>query len=305
MVGICHRGFDVMDRYFSEREEGPAPRIIDTIDSRVWGGLYALISVKQGDDSFGYRFPYQCPDGYGPCGHDSRLFELAAAAEIPTIEWPLTPESAPPTTAVMDLLEFCAKAVGEPVQGSWHSFFGHHHLSWDREAGLARFVQEVNRLFARNGVAFELSSDGQARRILPQPLHETLHGAVFQTGDLETDRLLEAARALVYKPDFQQRRDALEKLWDAFERIKTLEPGNDKRAQSEALLDRTAGSSMPGMRALLGEESKTLTDIGNRFRIRHAETSQEILSSSEQIDYLYQRMYAFIRLVLRSTKRGG
>jgi hypothetical protein len=185
-----------METYFSEREEGPAPRVVDTIDSRVWGGLYALIAVKKGDDSFGYRFPYQCPDGYGPCGYDPQLFELTAAAEIPVIEWPLSPDTVPSVPTIMDLLEFCAKAVGEPEQGSWHSFFGHHHLSWDREAGLSRFVREINRLFSRNGVAFELGDDGVARRVLPEPLHQALQSAVFQTGDPETDRLLEAARTL-------------------------------------------------------------------------------------------------------------
>jgi hypothetical protein len=110
---------------------------------------------------------------------------------------------------------------------------------------------------------------------------------------------------LIYAPDFDQRRDSLEKLWDAFERMKTLEPGADKRSQADALLNRAAGISMPGIRILLGEEAKALTDIGNRFRIRHAESSQEIISTSEQIDYLFQRMYAFIRLVLKSTGRGG
>jgi hypothetical protein len=51
------------DQYFSERENGAAPRINDAINDRVWGGLFALISAKEGDHSFGYRFPDQCPDG--------------------------------------------------------------------------------------------------------------------------------------------------------------------------------------------------------------------------------------------------
>ncbi|OYT68309.1 MAG: hypothetical protein CFK52_15325, partial [Chloracidobacterium sp. CP2_5A] len=98
----------------------------------------------------------------------------------------------------------------------------------------------------------------------------------FRTGDAETDRLLEAARKLILAPDVDRRRDALEKLWDAFERLKALEPGPDKRAQAEALLDRAAGPAAPRLRALVGEEAKALTDIGNSFRIRHSETSQEL-----------------------------
>lgn len=40
------------------------------------------------------------------------------------------------TPVVLDLLEFCAKAVGEPIQGSYHSYHHHYHLRWDRDAGL-------------------------------------------------------------------------------------------------------------------------------------------------------------------------
>ena len=55
-----------MRHYFTDREYGNRPRIIDAIDARVWGGLYSLIDKRIGDDSFGYRFPEQCPDGRGP-----------------------------------------------------------------------------------------------------------------------------------------------------------------------------------------------------------------------------------------------
>jgi hypothetical protein len=58
-------------------------------------------------------------------------------------------------------------------------------------------------------------------------------------------------------------RTSAEKLWDAFERLKTLEPGADKRAQADTLLDRTAVPSTPRMRMLLRDEAKVLTDIGN------------------------------------------
>ena len=125
------------------------------------------------------------------------------SAEVPWVEWPLSVNEAPDTPVILDLLEFCASAVGEPIQGRYHSYFSHHHLSWDRDAGLTRFVADVNLLFRRNAVAYEITSTGQARRLLPQPLADTLGWAMFQTDDAETDRLLEAARQrfLSPKPD--------------------------------------------------------------------------------------------------------
>jgi hypothetical protein len=293
-----------MKNYFTDRENGPRPRTVDGIDSRVWGGLYTLVNTRLGDHSLGFRFPYQCPDGYGPCGCDLSAMQLMLASEVGDLEWPLSSTVVPPTPVILDLLEFCAAAIGQPIEGSYHSFFRHHHLDWDHDAGLQRFVGEVNTLFARNGVALELTAEGQARRILPQPLSEALSIALFKTGDEETDRLLEAARLHIVAPRLPLRQDALEKLWDAFERIKTLEPGRDKREQADALLNRV---SPPGskFRRLLADETAALTTIGNTFRIRHSEVSQEKLASTEQIDFLFGRMFSFIRLVLKATDRGG
>ena len=293
-----------MSTYFTDREYGVRPSTIDIIDERLWAGLYSLIQTRIGDGSFGQRFPEQCPDGNSPCGCDEQAFGRVLGAEVPWIEWPLSPSEVPDTPVILDLLEFCAGAVGEPTQGAYHSFYRHYHLSWDRDAGLARFVADVNLLFRRNAVAFELTATGQARRTLPQPLADALGWALFRTGDAETDRLLEAARQRILSPKPEDRQDALEKLWDAFERLKTLEPGANKRQQADALLDRVA-SPGSGFRQVLEREAKELTDIGNSFRIRHSETTQEALTSPDQVDYLFTRMFAFVRAILKGTGRGG
>lgn len=293
-----------MSTYFTEREYGARPQTIDAIDKRLWGGFYSLIQTRIGDGSFGLRFPEQCPDGNGPYGCDEQAFSRVLAAEVPWIEWPLSPDEVPDTPVILDLLEFCAGAVGEPIQRGYHSYFGHHHLSWDRDAGLARFVADVNVLFRRNAVAYELTPPGQARRLLPKPLADALGWALFHTGDAETDRLLEAARQRILSPRPEDRQDALEKLWDAFERLKTLEPGANKRVQADALLDRVAPPTSR-FRQALAREAAELTDIGNSFRIRHSETTQEALTSPDQVDYLFTRMFALVRAILRGTGRGG
>ena len=67
------------------------------------------------------------------------------------------------------------------------------------------------------------------------------------------------------------------------------------------------GAAIPGtkFRQVLDEEALRLTEIGNTFRIRYSETSQENLRSPEQVDYLFGRLFAFIRLILKATERGG
>ena len=293
-----------MTRYWTDQEYGARPRTIDVIDERVWNGLRSLITTGLDDGSFGYRFPEECPDRGPAYGCNWQAFGHMLQAEVGDIDWPLPDQGLPPSDVILDVLVFCADSVGKPIKGAYHSFYRHHHLSWNREAGLARFRSDVNRIFARNGVAYELTADGKVRRLLPEPLAVALRSAVFQTGDNETDRLLETARHRIASPKEDDRRDALEKLWDAFERLKTLESGSDKRAQADALLDRAAA---PGtkFREMLGEEALALTRIGNTFRIRHSEVDQERLISLGQVDYLFGRMFAFVRMVLKATGRGG
>lgn len=273
------------------------PAISETIDERVWGGLHALIDIRIGNGAFGYRFTEQCLDGNGPCGCDRQAFAQFLQAEVPWVVWPLRRNELPETPVVLDLLEFCAKAVGEPIPGSYHSYYGHYHMEWDRAAGLTSFVADVNLMFQRNGIAFKLDADGHAQRILPQPVAQALGWQMFDTGDAELDRLLAYARSHFLSPKLDDRRDATEKLWDAFERMKTLEPGSDKRAQADGILDRAA-SRGTRMRDALADEARALTSLGNSLRIRHSEVTQEMIDRSEQLDWLFVRLFSFVRLLL-------
>ena len=204
---------------------------------------------------------------------------------------------------ILDLLEFCARNVATPIKRGYHGFFSHYHLDFEHDEGLKEFVADVNRLLARNGIGFELTAEGKAMRLGPAVLRVALADALFRSGDAETDRLLEDSRRLIFSPHIEDRRNGLEKLWDAFERIKTLEPGNDKQARATVLLGKTARA--PRFRAFLENEAKELTAIGNNLQIRHFETTQEKLERPEQVDYLFHRMFSFIRLVLRATGREG
>ena len=291
-------------QYFTDREFGEKPRATEQIDHRVWGAVISLIETKIDNGSFGYRFPLVCDDsGRQPFGCDRSAFALMLQAEVPRVEWPLRQDVLPEAPDILDLLEFCCSAVGQPIQKSWHQFFDHHHLSWDRDSGLASFVADINRLFARNGIAFELSSAGSVSRCLPASLQQMVTQAHFSTGDRITDELLETSRLRILSPRQEDRRDGLEKLWDAFERVKTLEPG-PKSVSADVLLDAAARSGTK-MRGVLADEARALTAIGNQHLIRHSETTQEPLETALQVDYLFARMFAFLYLQLKASGRAN
>ena len=85
--------------------------------------------------------------------------------------------------------------------------------------------------------------------------------------------------------------------------MKTLEPGKDKKASTRALLDRV--TTEPTFRDRLEQEANQLTDIGNKFMIRHTEKDKVPICESAQVDYLFHRMFSLIHLLLRASRRGG
>ncbi|MBI4494386.1 MAG: hypothetical protein HY690_16505 [Chloroflexi bacterium] len=289
--------------YFSDRELGPRPRINGDVSPGAWGGIVAAVESRITDGSLGHHYPARCEDGLGCYGCDRDSFRLAVQSEIPDLTWPLDPDQLPQTLVVLDLVEFCYRAVGKPIPGSLHKFFGHTHLSFHAQAGQTAFRQDINRILARNQLVYELDAEGQVVRLAPLILREVLVSSVFRTGDPELDSLLHDARAKYLDPDPRIRRESLEKLWDAWERLKTLEPGKDKKASIASLLGRAAVE--PSFRATLDSEASELTRIGNAFLIRHAEKSQVRLEMDEHVDYLFHRLFALIRLLLRTTGRGG
>lgn len=184
----------------------------------------------------------------------------------------------------------------------YHPFFSHDHLTYDREKGRAKFEEDINRFFERNGLAFELN-EGDVERMVPMGLQEVLAATVFKTGDTELDRLLETAREKFLNRSLDVRKEGMEKLWDAWERLKTVEPGSDKKVTSKTLLDKAANE--PVLRERLEIEAKELSWIGNNLMIRHTEVGKPPISGSAQVDYLFHRMFSMIRLLLKSSNRGS
>jgi hypothetical protein len=169
--------------YFSDRERGPRARVGEEIDGAAWGGIVATIRTRISDGSVGIGFPEACPDGRGITGTDVEAFSLALGAEIPGISWPFDSENAPATLAILDLIEFTFRNVGKPAARNHHSFFGHDHFDYDREQGQLTFRQDINRILARNGLAYELRDDGQVVRLAAPVLREGLAIGAFITGD--------------------------------------------------------------------------------------------------------------------------
>ena len=290
--------------YFSEREKGELPREQEEIGIWIWEGIEELVDSRIYDGSFGANYPTPCPDGEGITGTDAAAFWRAMRAEIPNMRH-LQDKSPPQTLDILDMIEFCWRGIGKPIRHGHHEYFKHYHLDFNIEEGRNKFREDINRIFRRNGLAYQLTEYGQIERLAPPVLSEELASGHYRTGDDELDRLLEKARSKFLRADEAIRREALDTLWDAWERLKTLGNGSDKKFQVTSLLDDTAGASSSKFRQALEKEARELTEIGNTFQIRHSETNQERLVRSEHVDYLFHRLYSLISLILRIYGKGS
>ena len=292
-----------MKPLFTERIGAAKPRIAETLTTAASSALWTLLKARRDEEWFGYRFPDQCGDGYRYAGTDHT--KLGEALMMWGVSWPDGPITSLiefPDGELFNLIEFAYEHVALPSEPSFHSYMGHSHYSYDVDAGRQKFSEDVNRIFARNGIAYEFEH-GEIIRPAPAVLHESLATTLFHTGDQILDDILQAAREKFLSRSLPVRREALEKLWDAWERLKTMLPGKDKKASATALLD--AAATEPALRKRLEEEAFALTQIGNTFMIRHTETDKIPVTDSALVDYLFHRMFAMIQLLLKANGLGG
>ena len=303
-----------MSDHFSDRELGAPPRNETELSPTVWAGVVALVSAMINSGAFGLHFPERCPDGQAICGCDQDAIAASVVAEMPGLTWPLETSRlvddsflkqrepfAPDTLLILDFVEFVYASVAKPIPGKHHDFFNHHHFTFDQPPGQEEFRATVNRIFSRNGVAFEMLSTGRIVRVLPPVLGEELKRTIFRTGDRTLDNMLDECRIKFSDRNPLVRREALERLWDGWERLKSLADPSDKKKSIKIILDAT--SAEPSLRERLESEAIELTSIGNSHLIRHSEVNQVPVIDVDQVDYLFHRLFAMIQLVLR--KKGA
>lgn len=293
-----------MRKLFTERHGMALPQTGDTLNSNAGVALLALVKARIDENWFGEQFPSECQDGGRNTGCDPEKLKKALLGYkvLWPADWPDRDDVFPEDAQILDLLEFSYEHIAQPIENGFHSYWNHSHFKYDQYAGREKFTADVNRLFQRQGLAFEMR-EGEITRLAPTGLQEALATTIFSSGDSDLDRLLETAREKFLNRSLDIRKEGLEKLWDAWERLKTIEQGKDKKVQTAILLDKAAAE--PVLRERLEIEAKELNFIGNNLMIRHTEVGKPDIAATAQVDYLFHRMFAMIRLLLKSSGRGG
>lgn len=102
-------------------------------------------------------------------------------------------------------------------------------------------------------------------------------------------------------PDPNDQKDAVEKLWDALERLKTYYVDKDKKESvNQIITDMSNGQEE--YKRMFESEFRELTNIGNNYRIRHHETSRIEITDIRHYDYFFNRCLALIGTAIQYLK---
>lgn len=285
---------------YSDRHGRGTPQTALTLSATTKEALLNFVQSRVQANWLAESFPEHCYDGNGITGTDHHAVVSYLGAVVPQIKWPLSANPDANDDAVLDLLEAVAQQISLPKRAGWHDFFKHHELEFDSDAGSIEFRDTVNMILSRGGSAFAMDIAGEVRRIIPEEVALSLDSLQVPTGDDVLDNLLAEARRLYLSRRTADRYLALEKLWDGFERLKTID-GSNKATGADRLV---ANVEPPELRDSVTAEMRELTRIGNQFQIRHHETDKIGVPVVTQ-DYLMRRVSATIALLIEARERSA
>ena len=167
------------------------------------------------------------------------------------------------------------------------SFYGHTTKS-------LQFENEINAIFKLNNINVELING---------EIHFTSNKAIgldssTNINEAGLEELISIAEDLYNKGNYSY---AVEKIWDAFERIKTYYSTLDKKKSAEKIInDISYGNEH--IKKMFDNEFKVLTDTGNSYRIRHHEINKIDIIKELHYKYFYKRCLALISVIVENLQ---
>lgn len=160
------------------------------------------------------------------------------------------------------------------------------------------FVTQINAILKLNDLALKFDNGKIVSTYDSQIKNGTL--APIQESGLK--ELLQEANKYY---DEGNLRIAVEKVWDAFERLKTYySPTLDKKKSINRIICDMSSNKDP-YKELFDKEFCELTAIGNNFRIRHHETTKTDIEDNRHYEYFYKRCISLISVAVQYLDSGG
>jgi hypothetical protein len=318
------------NKYFSDEELGAKELSSEKISVSVWNSIVAIYNQFISNGSLAGNFSNECPDPNveAVCGCNKTQLEDVLKGEIPDLPIPVVPartyeqtfddfleedndqlhmqkrnreDGLPDRYTILDFLQFLHENIRDPEVIKYHSYWSHNHYIFSDDGVFkSQFRDRINTILRRNGIVFFLDEDGLIKRSIPKSIAKIITDIRFNTGDKRLNELLETAYSKFVLPRPESRIESLEKIWDAFERMKTYFEEN-KKLSAPKLIEIISEDNILFSESLNNEFSQ-LTKIGNEFQIRHFERDKVKLESNLHIDYLFYRMSSLIHLCVEKLK---
>lgn len=299
--------------YFTERHGMRKPiERTSTITVEMYSILFDCCEKYY--ENLAWMFPDECPDGCGCCGFNYEKFSNILKFEIPTLyRDSFSKKISKPNYiddfhiedifeqyALLDFIEFIAQNCRDISYGDFHSYFMHNHINLLKtDKVFENFRKDINNIFEKTGLLFTLTTEKNIERVVENSvLSDKVKGYVKTVKELGTKELLEEAIGLFKQPNPIAVKSAIEKIWDALERLKTYYTMLDKKASVEKIVNNMSNGKVE-FATLFGDEFKALTKIGNEYRIRHHETDKIDITDNRHYDYFFNRCLSLISLAIQ------
>lgn len=158
-----------------------------------------------------------------------------------------------------------------------------------------KFEKEINTIFKLNNISIELRR-GEIYLINNKSME--LDSSI-RIGEVGIEELITIANELYREGKYSY---AVEKIWDAYERIKTYYyPSLDKKKSVEKIIEDISYGN-ENIKNMFDIEFKALTKIGNSYRIRHHEKNKIDISKELHYKYFYKRCFTLISVIIENLK---
>lgn len=212
-----------------------------------------------------------------------------------------TPDDEYDQYALLDLIEYFAQNIKDISEYWNHDRYQNYKIidCFDTNDVFTNFQEEINEIFTDAGLLYELTDKQMVVRIVENsPLTPEIVNSFEAVQEAGTKALLKDAVALYKTPNPAAHQDSVEKIWDALERLKTYYTTLTKKKSSEKIVNDMANGNEAFI-DLFNTEFKTLTTIGNKYRIRHHETDKIDIIDDRYYDYLFNRCLSLIALAIQ------
>ncbi len=201
--------------------------------------------------------------------------------------------------ALLDLIEFLANNIKDYCRVLFDKTNKYYALYFEETNNIFNvFRNDINEAFHKCNLLYTLNEKGEVERIEENSILNSGYELAFdEIKDQILKELIKFAISLHQSPRVEDHKTATEKIWDAFERLKTYYPDVGKKASTQKLINKISDNQL-AFTTLFEKEFKELTDIGNQFCIRHYETDRINIDDIKYYDYFFNRCLSLIYFVM-------